>query len=33
MLRALDAVLPSLAERGEPLLLEVVIEPDETFEP
>ena len=33
MLRALDAVLPSLAGRGEPLVLEVVIEPDETFEP
>ena len=33
MLRALDAAVPSLAARGEPLVLEVVIEPDETFEP
>jgi benzoylformate decarboxylase len=33
MLRALDAAVPSLAGRGEPLVLEVVIEPDETFEP
>jgi hypothetical protein len=28
VLRALDAALPSLAGRGEPLVLEVVIEPD-----
>jgi benzoylformate decarboxylase len=28
LLRALDAALPSLAGRGEPLVLEVVVEPD-----
>jgi len=33
MLRALDAALPSLAGRGEPLVLEVVVEPDESFAP
>jgi thiamine pyrophosphate-dependent acetolactate synthase large subunit-like protein len=33
MLGALDAVLPNLARRSEPLVLEVVVEPDETFDP
>ena len=33
LLRTLDEVLPSLAERSEPLLLEVVVSPDTTFEP
>jgi thiamine pyrophosphate-dependent acetolactate synthase large subunit-like protein len=33
LLRALDAALPSLAGRGEPLVLEVVVTPDEEFEP
>jgi hypothetical protein len=34
MLRStLGAALPGLAERSEPLLLEVVIAPDATFEP
>jgi benzoylformate decarboxylase len=29
----LDEVLPGLADRSEPLLLEVVVGPDTTFEP
>jgi thiamine pyrophosphate-dependent acetolactate synthase large subunit-like protein len=33
LLRALDAALPSLAGRGEPLVLEVVVAPDEEFAP
>jgi thiamine pyrophosphate-dependent acetolactate synthase large subunit-like protein len=33
LLSTLDEVLPGLAERTEPLLLEVVIAPDTTFEP
>ncbi|HYM59248.1 MAG TPA: benzoylformate decarboxylase [Solirubrobacteraceae bacterium] len=33
MLQALDAVLPTLARRSEPLVLEVVVEADETFDP
>ncbi len=33
LLEALDGVLPTLAGRDEPLLLEVVVEPDETFAP
>jgi benzoylformate decarboxylase len=33
LLRTLDEVLPNLAERSEPLLLEVVVSPDTTFEP
>jgi benzoylformate decarboxylase len=31
--QALDEVVPGLAEREEPLLLEVTVEPDPTFEP
>ena len=30
---ALDEVVPGLASRDEPLLLEVVVEPDESFAP
>jgi benzoylformate decarboxylase len=30
---ALDEVVPGLADRHEPLFLEVVVEPDDTFEP
>jgi benzoylformate decarboxylase len=33
LVRTLDEVLPSLAERAEPLLLEVVVAPDPAFEP
>jgi benzoylformate decarboxylase len=33
LLAALDDVVPTLAARREPLLLEVVVEPDESFEP
>ena len=33
LLATLDEVLPSLAGRNEPLLLEIVIAPDETFHP
>ena len=33
LLQTLDDVLPELASRGEPLLLEVVVTPDETFAP
>jgi benzoylformate decarboxylase len=33
LLEVLDEVLPGLAGRDEPLLLEVVVEPDETFAP
>jgi benzoylformate decarboxylase len=33
LLRVLDDVLPGLADRREPLLLEVVVTPDETFRP
>jgi benzoylformate decarboxylase len=33
LLRTLDEVLPGLAAREEPLLLEVVVTPDATFEP
>jgi benzoylformate decarboxylase len=33
LLSTLDAVLPDLAGRREPLLLEVVVRPDETFAP
>ena len=29
----LDEVVPSLVRRGEPLLLEVAVAPDETFAP
>ena len=32
LLAALDDVLPGLADRDEPLLLEVAVEPDETFD-
>jgi benzoylformate decarboxylase len=33
LLALLDEVVPTLADRDEPLLVEVVVEPDETFEP
>ena len=33
LLERLDAVLPELADRDEPLLLEVVVAQDETFDP
>ena len=33
LLRVLDDVVPGLAERDEPLLLEVVVAPDESFAP
>ena len=33
LLERLDAVLPMLADRSEPLLLEVMVAPDETFDP
>jgi len=33
LLSTLDEVVPSLASRDEPLLLEVVVEPDESFAP
>jgi benzoylformate decarboxylase len=33
LIATLDEVVPALAGRGEPLLLEVVIQPDETFAP
>ena len=33
LLQALDDVLPSLRDRSEPLLLEVKVEPDESFSP
>ena len=33
LLEALDEVVPGLAGRDEPLLLEVVVAPDETFAP
>jgi thiamine pyrophosphate-dependent acetolactate synthase large subunit-like protein len=33
LLGVLDAVVPGLAHRDEPLLLEVVVAPDESFEP
>ncbi|HMG99100.1 MAG TPA: thiamine pyrophosphate-dependent enzyme, partial [Gaiellales bacterium] len=33
LLAVLDDVLPGLADRGEPLLLEVAIAPDATFAP
>ena len=32
LLRTLDEVVPTLASRDEPLLLEVVVQPDETFQ-
>jgi benzoylformate decarboxylase len=31
--RTLDDVVPGLADRGEPLLLEVTVEPDPEFDP
>ena len=31
LLRVLDEVMPGLAKREEPLVLEVVVGPDETF--
>jgi benzoylformate decarboxylase len=31
--QALDEILPTLADRDEPLLLELMVTPDETFEP
>jgi benzoylformate decarboxylase len=33
LLSRLDDVVPALAEREDPLLLEVVVEPESTFEP
>jgi benzoylformate decarboxylase len=33
LLRQLDAVLPGLADRRAPLLLEVAVAPDDTFDP
>jgi hypothetical protein len=30
---ALDEVIPALAERSEPLLLEILVTPDESFSP
>jgi benzoylformate decarboxylase len=33
LVSALDAVVPTLGDRGEPLLLEVAVEPDPTFAP
>jgi benzoylformate decarboxylase len=33
LLERLDGLLPALADRAEPLLLEVVIAPDATFDP
>jgi benzoylformate decarboxylase len=33
LLAALDEIVPSLADRTEPLVLDVVVEPDPTFEP
>jgi benzoylformate decarboxylase len=33
LLRELDALLPTLADRNEPLVLEVAVEPDRTFAP
>jgi benzoylformate decarboxylase len=33
MVRVLDEVVPTLASRGEPLVLEVVVVPELTFEP
>jgi len=33
LLRVLDEVMPRLASREEPLLIEVAITPDPTFEP
>jgi thiamine pyrophosphate-dependent acetolactate synthase large subunit-like protein len=33
LLRTLDEVLPTLSERDDPLVLEVVVAPDETFQP
>jgi benzoylformate decarboxylase len=33
LLETLDEVLPGLADRDEPLLLEVVVAPDATFAP
>jgi benzoylformate decarboxylase len=33
LVQALREVLPTLANRDEPLLLEVVVQPDETFTP
>jgi thiamine pyrophosphate-dependent acetolactate synthase large subunit-like protein len=33
LVEALDAVVPTLRERREPLVLEVVVEPDRTFSP
>ncbi len=33
LLETLDEVLPNLAGRDEPLLLEVVVAPDESFAP
>jgi benzoylformate decarboxylase len=33
LLAALDRVVPTLAARGEPLVLEVAVVPDPTFEP
>jgi benzoylformate decarboxylase len=33
LVRALDGTVPSLAARGTPLLLEIVVEPDATFAP
>jgi benzoylformate decarboxylase len=33
LLERLDGLLPALADRAEPLLLEVVVAPDATFDP
>jgi benzoylformate decarboxylase len=33
LVSAFDEVIPTLAERSEPLLLEILVTPDETFEP
>jgi benzoylformate decarboxylase len=33
LVSAFDEVIPTLAERSEPLLLEILVAPDETFEP
>ena len=33
MTEALDTILPTLVDRTEPLVLEVAVAPDATFEP
>ena len=33
MIEALDAIVPTLVDRTEPLVLEVAVVPDATFEP